>query len=147
VVDFAHTPQALEKALDTVRSLTSGRVLLVFGLAGGRDHHNRPIMGKLAAAKADFFVISMDDPGEEDPAAIAEQIARGAEAGDFSIDLDRRSAIRTVLARAQPGDVVLLAGKGHENRMVVGTERQPWNDSRVAGEELARSGWQTQPVP
>jgi UDP-N-acetylmuramoyl-L-alanyl-D-glutamate--2,6-diaminopimelate ligase len=147
VVDFAHTPQALEKALDTVRSLAGGRVLLVFGLAGGRDHFNRPVMGQLAARKADFFVISMDDPGTEDPAAIAEQIAAGARGGQHAIDLDRRSAIRRVLSRAEPGDVVLLAGKGHENRMVVGTDRLPWNDTRVAAEELARLGWQTQPVP
>jgi UDP-N-acetylmuramoyl-L-alanyl-D-glutamate--2,6-diaminopimelate ligase len=155
VVDFAHTPQALEKALDALRSLTSGRVLLVFGLAGGRDSLNRPVMGRLAAAKTDFFVISMDDPGAEDPARIAEQIAEGARGAgavperDFAIDLDRRSAIRCVLERARPGDVVLLAGKGHENRMVIGDERVAWNDSRVAQEELGRLGWggTAQPVP
>jgi UDP-N-acetylmuramoyl-L-alanyl-D-glutamate--2,6-diaminopimelate ligase len=155
VVDFAHTPQALEKALDALRSLTSGRVLLVFGLAGGRDVLNRPVMGRLAAEKTDFFVISMDDPGAEDPARIAEQIAEGARAAgavlerDFAIDLDRRSAIRCVLERARPGDVVLLAGKGHENRMVIREERVAWNDSRVAQEELGRLGWggRPQPVP
>ena len=77
VVDFAHTPQALEKALDTVRELTTGRLLLAFGLAGGRDFANRPVMGALAAHKADFFAITQDDPGDEDTAAIAEQIADG----------------------------------------------------------------------
>ena len=81
VVDFAHTPQALEKALDTVRSLVSGRILLAFGLAGGRDFANRPVMGALAARRLDFFAITMDDPGDEDPAAIAEQIAAGAAIG------------------------------------------------------------------
>jgi UDP-N-acetylmuramoyl-L-alanyl-D-glutamate--2,6-diaminopimelate ligase len=110
-------------------------------------------MGELAAHKSDFFVISMDDPGVEDPRTIAEQIASGAQAAGatrgerFAIDLDRRSAIRTVLERARRGDVVLLAGKGHENRMVVGGERLPWNDARVAAEELGRLGWQIQPVP
>src|SRR6185437_11549940 len=74
VVDFAHTPQALEKALDTVRSLVAGRVLLAFGLAGGRDFANRPVMGALAARKADEFVITSDDPYHEDPAEIAQQI-------------------------------------------------------------------------
>jgi UDP-N-acetylmuramoyl-L-alanyl-D-glutamate--2,6-diaminopimelate ligase len=147
VVDFAHTPQALEKALDTLRSLVPGRVLLVFGLAGGRDVGNRPVMGRLAADKADFFVISMDDPGAEDPAAIAQQIAEGARDGSFVIDLDRRSAVRRVLEEARPGDVVLLAGKGHENRMVVGDQRLPWNDTQVARAELASLGWQIQPVP
>ncbi len=147
IVDFAHTPQALEKALDTVRHLVPGRVLLVFGLAGGRDVHNRPAMGALAARKSDFFVISMDDPGEEDPLAIARQIADGAasvgaqEGERFVVDVDRRSAIRAVLARALPGDAVLLAGKGHENRMVVGTEKLPWNDAEAAHRELATLGY------
>ncbi len=142
VVDFAHTPQALEKALDTVRSLVSGRVLLVFGLAGGRDFHNRPVMGDLAARKADYVVISMDDPGTEDARQIAEQVAAGARAAGaregerFEIDVDRRSAIRRVLSMAGPGDAVLLAGKGHENRMVVGADKLPWNDARVAAEVL-----------
>ncbi len=153
VVDFAHTPQALEKALDTVRSLVSGQILLVFGLAGGRDYGNRAVMGALAARKADFFVISMDDPGHEDAAAIADQIAAGARSvgareGDrFMIELDRRAAIRALFARAQPGDAVLLAGKGHEQRMVVGDERRGWNDARVAADVLTELGFQTQAVP
>lgn len=140
IVDFAHTPQALEKALDTVRSLLApdGRVLLAFGLAGGRDQANRPVMGSLAARRADFFAITMDDPYGEDPLAIAEQIASGArEAGaregeHFCITIDRRQAIADLLARARPADAVLLAGKGHEQRMMVGTERVPWNDAEVA---------------
>jgi len=153
VVDFAHTPQALEKALETVRSLVSGRILLVFGLAGGRDYGNRAVMGALAARKADFFVISTDDPGHEDAAAIAEQIAagarsEGARAGDrFSVELDRRTAIRTLFERAQPGDAVLLAGKGHEQRMVVGDERRGWNDARVAADVLEELGFEIQAVP
>jgi UDP-N-acetylmuramoyl-L-alanyl-D-glutamate--2,6-diaminopimelate ligase len=147
VVDFAHTPQALENALLTVRGLVTGRVLLVFGLAGGRDFHNRAVMGRLAARRSDFFVISMDDPGEEDPLGIAEAIAAGAaNAGaradrDYAIDVDRRSAIRRLLERARPGDLVLMAGKGHEQRMVVGGERLPWNDARVASDELRRLGY------
>ncbi|HEY3062930.1 MAG TPA: UDP-N-acetylmuramoyl-L-alanyl-D-glutamate--2,6-diaminopimelate ligase [Chloroflexota bacterium] len=148
VVDFAHTPQALEKALDTVRSLGAHKVFLVFGLAGGRDAANRPVMGALAARKADHFVISTDDPGLEDPAAIAAQIAAGARSHDnFTIELDRRAAIRLVMHRAQPGDAVLLAGKGHEQRMVVGHVRQPWNDARVANEVLAELGYAIQAVP
>ncbi len=147
VVDFAHTPQALEKALHTLRELTDGRVLLVFGLAGGRDFHNRPVMGALAARESDFFVVSADDPGEEDSGEIARQIADGArsegatEGQRFTIDVDRRSAIRSVLAQARPGDVVLLAGKGHEQRMVLATGKVPWNDQVVAEEEVAALGY------
>jgi UDP-N-acetylmuramoyl-L-alanyl-D-glutamate--2,6-diaminopimelate ligase len=149
VVDFAHTPQALEKALETVRSLIGGRLLLAFGLAGGRDHANRPVMGALAATRSDFFVITTDDPGHEDAAAIAEQIASGARsvAGNFIVELDRRRAIRLLLERARPGDAVLLAGKGHEQRMVVGDERRPWNDARAAAEVLSELGFSTQAVP
>jgi UDP-N-acetylmuramoyl-L-alanyl-D-glutamate--2,6-diaminopimelate ligase len=142
VVDFAHTPQALEKALDTVRSLVSGNVLLAFGLAGGRDAANRPVMGELASRKADFFVITSDDPGHEDPLAIAAEIAAGARAagGNFVVEIDRRAAIRLLFERARPGDVVLLAGKGHEQRMVVGDQKLPWNDARAATEVLADLG-------
>jgi UDP-N-acetylmuramoyl-L-alanyl-D-glutamate--2,6-diaminopimelate ligase len=149
VVDFAHTPQALEKALDTIRTLGARRVLLVFGLAGGRDFANRPVMGSLAARKSDYFVISMDDPGHEDPADIAQQIASGAQpaTNNFEVELDRRAAIRRVFQLAQPGDAVLLAGKGHEQRMVVGDDRLPWNDGRVAAEELRGLGYEVQAVP
>lgn len=149
VVDFAHTPQALQKALDTVRSLVSGQLLLAFGLAGGRDAANRPVMGELAARQADFFVITADDPGHEDPASIANQISTGARSagGDFVVELDRRAAIRLLLERAQPGDAVLLAGKGHEQRMIVGSEKLPWNDARVAAEVLAEMGYASRAVP
>jgi UDP-N-acetylmuramoyl-L-alanyl-D-glutamate--2,6-diaminopimelate ligase len=149
VVDFAHTPQALEKALDTVRSLVGGKLLLAFGLAGGRDDANRPVMGALAARKTDFFVITMDDPGHEDPAVIAAQVAAGAReiGGHFIIELDRRAAIRRLFERARPGDAVLLAGKGHEQRMVVGDEKLPWNDSCAASEVLAELGYAIQAVP
>jgi UDP-N-acetylmuramoyl-L-alanyl-D-glutamate--2,6-diaminopimelate ligase len=149
VVDFAHTPQALEKALDTVRSLVSGDVLLTFGLAGGRDAANRPVMGELASRKSNFFAITTDDPGFEDPAAIAAEIAAGARQanGDFTIELDRRAAIRQLFERARPGDAVLLAGKGHEQRMVVGSEKLPWNDACAAAEVLGDLGYATQAVP
>ena len=148
VVDFAHTPQALDKALDTVRSLVPGRVLLAFGLAGGRDFANRPVMGHLAATKSDFFVITTDDPYHEDPAAIAAQIAEGAGTHrNYLVELDRRAAIGELVARAEPGDAVLLAGKGHEQRMMVGDERRPWNDAREARAVLAERALRRQPVP
>jgi UDP-N-acetylmuramoyl-L-alanyl-D-glutamate--2,6-diaminopimelate ligase len=148
VVDFAHTPQALDKAIETIRALGARHLLLVFGLAGGRDQANRPTMGALAAAKTDFFVITMDDPGDEDPATIAEQIAAGAQAAgarpgqDFLVELDRRAAIRLLFERAAPGDAVLLAGKGHEQRMVVsGGRRLPWSDAGTARALLEERGF------
>jgi UDP-N-acetylmuramoyl-L-alanyl-D-glutamate--2,6-diaminopimelate ligase len=150
VVDFAHTPQALSKALATVRSMIRGRLLLAFGLAGGRDAANRAVMGALAARESDFFVITMDDPGHEDPAAIARQIAEGARqagASKFVIELDRRAAIRLLLERARSGDAVLLAGKGHEQRMVVGSEKLPWHDASTAAQLLAELGYTAQAVP
>jgi UDP-N-acetylmuramoyl-L-alanyl-D-glutamate--2,6-diaminopimelate ligase len=143
VVDFAHTPQALENALRTLRQHTSGRLLLVFGNAGERDPASRPAMGRLATELADYFVISMDDPLYEDPEQIAAETAAGAEqAGGrrgvtFDVELDRRRAIQVLLERAKPGDAVLLAGKGHEPRMLIGDQRLPWDDRGVAEELLA----------
>jgi UDP-N-acetylmuramyl-tripeptide synthetase len=145
VVDFAHTPQALETTLDTLRTLSEGRILLVFGMAGGRDAANRPIMGRIAATKADFFVISTDDPMKEDPTAIAQEVAAGArdagvrEGEQFRIELDRAAAIREVLSRARPGDVVLLAGKGHERRMLIGDRAIPWSDEQAVNDILTGS--------
>ena len=142
VVDFAHTPQALENALRTLRAHTSGKLMVVFGHAGERDPANRPTMGRIAADLSDLFVISMDDPLHEDPAEIARQIAAGAAGGaPYEIDLDRMSAIRRLLDCARPGDTVLLAGKGHERRMLVGNERFPWNDREAAERALADAGY------
>ena len=147
VVDFAHTPQALENALRTLRPHTRGRLTVVFGHAGERDPANRPTMGRIAAELSDSFIISMDDPLHEDPAEIARQVAAGAtalgkvEGRDFAVDLDRASAIRQLFDRASPGDTVLLAGKGHERRMLVGNERRPWNDRDAAEQALAERGY------
>jgi UDP-N-acetylmuramoyl-L-alanyl-D-glutamate--2,6-diaminopimelate ligase len=147
VVDFAHTPQALENALRTLRTHTQGRLTAVFGHAGERDPASRPAMGRIAADLTDYFVISMDDPLHEDPAEIAAQIAQGASAAgalagrDFDVDLVRASAIERLIVRAQPGDTVLLAGKGHEQRMLVGDERRHWNDREAAERALAATGY------
>lgn len=147
MVDFAHTPQALAATLRTLREFTRSRVYLAFGMAGHRDPGNRPAMGELAAHEADFFVISTDDPYDEDPADIAEQVASGArragasEGKDFIVRLDRRLAIRTLFERAQAGDTVLLAGKGHESRMELAGGPQPWNDVEAAASILTEMGY------
>ncbi|MBM2810805.1 MAG: UDP-N-acetylmuramoylalanyl-D-glutamate--2,6-diaminopimelate ligase, partial [Chloroflexi bacterium] len=146
VIDFAHTPQALSATLDALRPFTEGRLLLVFGMAGGRDPTNRPRMGEIAANKADFFVISTDDPIHEDPEEIAAAVAAGARGagavhGDhFVVELDRRKAIELAMARAVAGDIVLLAGKGHEMRMLVGDHSEPWSDLDAARDILASLG-------
>ena len=142
IVDYAHTPDSLEKVLNMLRSLTAGKLMVVFGSAGERDIQKRPIMGQIAAQKSDFFVITDEDPREEDRGQILHAIARGAqsvgkyEGRDFLCIADRTQAIATAFAHARAGDTVLLAGKGHEQSIIVGREKIPWDDRRVAREQL-----------
>jgi len=137
LVDYAHTDDALEKALATVREVTSGSVHLVFGCGGDRDRTKRPRMGAVAARRADRIVITNDNPRSEDPGRIAQEILGGlGRGGQFTVQLDRRAAIREAIAAAQPGDVVLIAGKGHETSQIVGSEVFPFDDAEVAREEL-----------
>jgi UDP-N-acetylmuramoyl-L-alanyl-D-glutamate--2,6-diaminopimelate ligase len=143
IVDYAHTPDSLEKVLNTLRPLTSGRLMVIFGSAGERDKAKRPIMGRIAAQLADFFVITDEDPRGEDRESILQEIAAGAravekqEGRDFLCIADRRMALIAAFARAQPGDTILLAGKGHEQSIIMGTTKIPWDDRRVAREQLA----------
>lgn len=138
IVDYAHTPDSLEKVLATLRPLTKGKLMVVFGSAGERDVKKRPIMGRIAAQMADFSVITDEDPREEDRESILREIARGAEAEgkqagqDFLCIADRTQAISTAFRRAKAGDTVLLAGKGHELSIIIGREKQPWDDRQVA---------------
>lgn len=145
IVDYAHTPDSLEKVLHILRPLTTGKLMAVFGSAGERDLQKRPIMGRVAAQHADFFVITDEDPREENRFTILQDIAEGArtfgkrEGQDFLCIADRREAIATAFERAGTGDTVLLAGKGHEQNMIVGTTKLPWDDRRVARELLHRT--------
>jgi UDP-N-acetylmuramoyl-L-alanyl-D-glutamate--2,6-diaminopimelate ligase len=138
-VDFAHSAGALRSALAELRPLTAGRLLTVFG-STARSDHDRPGMGRAAAEGADFFIITTDDPVDEDPAEIARDVAAGAEgrvAGrDFDIILDRRAAIRRAVEMARPGDTVLLAGKGHERSMITAAGREPWDERAIAEEAI-----------
>jgi UDP-N-acetylmuramoyl-L-alanyl-D-glutamate--2,6-diaminopimelate ligase len=142
-VDFAHSAGALAGALAELRELTDGRVLAVFG-STGRSDHDRPGMGRAAAGGADYFVITTDDPVGEDPAEIARQVAAGAEGRrpglDYEIELDRRAAIRRALSMARPGDVVLLAGKGHERTMILQGGQEPWDERAEAEAALRELG-------
>ncbi len=136
VVDYAHTPDALERALLAAREHASGRVLLVFGCGGERDRAKRPLMGRVAAAASDVAWVTNDNPRHEDPEAIAAAILSGAAPGTLRMELDRREAIARAIEEAGPGDLVLIAGKGHESTQTLGSQVMPFDDRVVAGELL-----------
>ncbi|MEO1170963.1 MAG: UDP-N-acetylmuramoyl-L-alanyl-D-glutamate--2,6-diaminopimelate ligase [Myxococcota bacterium] len=138
VVDYAHTPDALMKSLSTLRQLVSGRVLCVMGCGGDRDPGKRVQMGRVAGSGSDRLWITNDNPRGEDPGEIAEAIDGGAaETGvERSIVLDRKEAIRQAIVGANVEDVVLIAGKGHEDYQIIGTERHHFDDREVAKEVL-----------
>ena len=141
VVDYAHTPAGLEQVLGAARELVNGsggRVLVVFGAGGDRDHAKRPAMGAAAARLADVAVLTSDNPRSEDPMAIIADVAGGDPAGRLVVEPDRRRAIRLAIEQAAPGDVVVIAGKGHETVQAFAAGRMvPFDDRAVAAEELA----------
>jgi UDP-N-acetylmuramoyl-L-alanyl-D-glutamate--2,6-diaminopimelate ligase len=150
VIDFAHAPAALATVLDDLAPLAAARggaLIAVFGAPGERDAGKRPLMGEVAAERCRLVVLTDDDPRGEDPARIIEDIVIGAErAGkhrdrDLLVIPDRAAAIRAALERARPGDVVLLAGMGHERSMVVGSEMRPWDERGAALSALAELGY------
>src|SRR5207245_5291171 len=137
VVDYAHTPDALERVLTTARKLTRGRLGVVFGCGGDRDRGKRPIMGEIAARLADRVWVTSDNPRSERPEAIIDEIlvgvrAAGAEPGRYAVEPDRSRAIHAVLAWAAAGDPAALAGKGHETYQIVGADTLPFDDREVA---------------
>ena len=128
VVDYAHTPDALEKVLESVRAAASGRVLLVFGCGGDRDRSKRPEMGRVAAEGADVVVVTSDNPRSEAPEAIIEAVIAGIpESRRALVEPDRRAAIALLLEEAAPGDVVVVAGKGHETTQEVAGVHTPFD--------------------
>jgi UDP-N-acetylmuramoyl-L-alanyl-D-glutamate--2,6-diaminopimelate ligase len=144
VVDYAHTPDALSKALRAARLHCKGKLHVVFGCGGDRDPGKRPLMGTIAAELADAIVLTDDNPRTEDPRRIVADISAGLRTGavlvratSVRVEHDRRRAITTTLANAAPGDVVLVAGKGHEDHQIYGTEYRPFSDQVVIREYLA----------
>jgi UDP-N-acetylmuramoyl-L-alanyl-D-glutamate--2,6-diaminopimelate ligase len=137
VVDYAHTPDALGAALRAARQLGEGRLTVVFGAGGDRDRTKRAEMGRVARELADRVIVTNDNPRSEEPLAIVEQILQGA-GTDVEVDLDRRAAIEAAIDGAGQGDVVLIAGKGHEQGQEVGGELHPFDDREIARETLAR---------
>ncbi|HET9275711.1 MAG TPA: UDP-N-acetylmuramoyl-L-alanyl-D-glutamate--2,6-diaminopimelate ligase, partial [Gemmatimonadales bacterium] len=135
--DYAHTPDALARALAALRALTRGRLIVLFGCGGDRDRGKRPLMARAAAAGADFTFVTSDNPRTEDPEQILDDIQTGLPPGTPHLRMtDRRIAIAAALAEAKPGDTVLLAGKGHETYQVIGTETRPFDERAIVRELL-----------
>ena len=147
IVDYAHTPESLEKVLALLRPLTAGKLIAVFGSAGERDRAKRPKLAAVAAKYTDHFIITQEDPRLEDPAAILSEIEAGAvEAGkqrgkDYRVIDDRTEAINAAIAAAGDGDTVLLAGKGHEGSIIVGESKLPWDEAGAARSALRARGF------
>jgi UDP-N-acetylmuramoyl-L-alanyl-D-glutamate--2,6-diaminopimelate ligase len=152
LVDYAHTPDSLEKVLRILRPLTAGQLIAVFGSAGERDVLKRPAMGRLAAELADAVVITDEDPRLEDPDEVNQQIADGARAAGARdgerlwVINDRRAAIRYAFEMARAGDTLLLAGKGHEHSIFIGSEATWWDEAEVARQELREAGYGAEPA-
>jgi UDP-N-acetylmuramoyl-L-alanyl-D-glutamate--2,6-diaminopimelate ligase len=139
VVDYAHTEDALYRLLTTAEAVTTGRIITVFGCGGDRDRGKRPKMGRVGAVYSDVVVVTSDNPRTEDPEAIINEIIPGVEAGlretgrgRYVVRVDRYAAIQEAVRMAQPGDLVLIAGKGHETYQIVGKDRHPFDDRVVA---------------
>lgn len=129
--DYAHTPDALERALESLRPLTRGRLVVVFGCGGDRDRGKRPLMGRIAAERADLSIVTSDNPRTEDPDAIIAEIEAGMGDAPRLTVPDRRQAIHRALEAAGADDTILLAGKGHETYQVVGTEKFPFDEREI----------------
>ena len=148
VVDYAHTPESLAKVLTLLRRLHEGhQLIIVSGSAGERDPFKRPLQGAVMAELADISIVTSEDPRNEDPDTIIDEIAAGAREKGTIDDVtlftftDRREAIRKAFGLARPDDCVVLAGKGHETSMIWGFEHRPWDEAAVASEELRALGY------
>ena len=144
IVDFAHTDDALENLIKTARDLNSkGRVITLFGCGGGKDRSKRPIMGEASGRLSDLTILTNDNPRQEDPLKIISDIVVGLQKsnGKYLIEPDREKAIGLAFDEARAGDIVLLAGKGHEDYQVLADKTLPWDDRRVAQQELRKRGF------
>lgn len=138
VVDYAHTPDALERVLHSLRPMTSGKLICIFGCGGDRDRTKRPLMGGIAARLADWTIVTSDNPRTENPESILNEIVAGmTSASKHQVILDRRQAIESALAMAQTGDCVLVAGKGHEDYQIIGKVKHSFSDQKVISEFIA----------
>jgi UDP-N-acetylmuramoyl-L-alanyl-D-glutamate--2,6-diaminopimelate ligase len=137
LVDYAHTPDGLENALAASRPFASGRLICVFGCGGDRDRSKRPQMGAIAARLADQVVVTSDNPRTENPNQILEDVVAGIPTGtNLTVEADRATAIAAAIAGAQPDDLVLIAGKGHEDYQILGTTKIHFDDREEAEKAL-----------
>lgn len=140
LIDFAHTPAALEGALAAVKPLTSGRLIVVFGAGGDRDRTKRRPMAEAVREHADIVIVTSDNPRTEDPEAIIDDVVEGLEGTEYLRFVDRRRAIHAALEEARSGDTVVLAGKGHETYQVVGADKHPFDEREIVGSALRDLG-------
>ena len=141
IVDYAHTPDALENVLVTARNIANGKIITVFGCGGDRDKKKRPLMGRVAWTLSDSAIVTSDNPRTEDPNMIIEEILKGVEAngnpsGALKVIPDRRDAIREAMAQAKEGDIVLIAGKGHEDYQIIGKTKSHFDDREEAAKAI-----------
>ncbi|NBJ15416.1 MAG: UDP-N-acetylmuramoyl-L-alanyl-D-glutamate--2,6-diaminopimelate ligase [Dehalobacter sp. 4CP] len=141
IVDYAHTPDGLENVLRTAREITGGKLITVFGCGGDRDRKKRPLMGEAAGHFSDYIVVTSDNPRTEDPDEIIKDIIPGLKSANYKVIKDRRSAIDEACMAAGSGDTVLIAGKGHEDYQILGTEKIHFDDREEADKVLRRLGY------
>ena len=143
IVDFAHTPDALENIIDTIDELRQSgqRLIAVCGCGGDRDKTKRPVMGGILSKRADVAIFTSDNPRTEEPEQILREMEEGVEAGYRYLKItDRHEAIKTAVMLSAPGDIILLAGKGHEDYQIIGTEKLHFNDKEVVREWFEKLG-------
>lgn len=135
--DYAHTPDALERVLHTLRNVVTGRIIVVFGAGGDRDKGKRPAMGEIAQRLADVAIVTSDNPRTESPEAIIDDIVAGMKSGEYARIVNRREAIAEALRSARQGDVVLLAGKGHETYQIIGSQKLDFDERAIVAELMS----------
>jgi UDP-N-acetylmuramoyl-L-alanyl-D-glutamate--2,6-diaminopimelate ligase len=140
IVDYAHTPDGVENLLQACREVASGRVIVVVGCGGDRDRGKRPLMGRVGTDLSDLCIITSDNPRSEDPSSIIEMILEGVRSEfppeRYEVEVDRRTAIKRATELARPGDLVAIAGKGHESGQIFASGVIPFDDRQVARDAL-----------
>ena len=136
IVDYAHTPDALENVIKTAKGFATNRVITVFGCGGDRDNSKRPMMGKIADELSDIAILTSDNPRTEDPNKIIDDVLNGMSSNNYEVIIDRKEAIKRAIEIAQKDDIILIAGKGHENYQIIGKEKTHFDDKEVALEFL-----------
>ncbi|MBU4485430.1 MAG: UDP-N-acetylmuramoyl-L-alanyl-D-glutamate--2,6-diaminopimelate ligase [Candidatus Delongbacteria bacterium] len=131
IIDYAHSPDALERALKAIRDFKRGKLITVFGCGGNRDTEKRPIMGNIAAALSDFVILTSDNPRNEEPKAILDEIKKGIKKDNYEVITDRKTAIKRSIELAEKGDIVFIAGKGHETYQEIGGVKYPYSDAET----------------